>query len=53
MASKIKSHTFYVAIAPYKAGANEETFNDLSVMTSFDDVHKYFYVSLHAGRTIR
>lgn len=49
MASKIKSHTFYVAIAPYKAGANEEEFNELSVMTAFDDRRKYFYVSLHAG----
>ena len=49
MASKIKSHTFYVAIAPYKAGANEETFNELSVMTAYDDRRKYFYVSLHAG----
>ena len=49
MASKIKSHTFYAAIVPYKAGANEEEFNELSVMSGYDDVHKYFYVSLHAG----
>lgn len=49
MASKIKSHTFYVAIDPYKAGANEETFNELSVMTAYDDHRKHFYISLHAG----
>ena len=49
MASKIKGHSFYVAVAPYRAGANDETFNELDVTVSYDDYRKHFYVSLHAG----
>lgn len=50
MASKIKSHTFYVAITPYTVeDSSGEEFNELSVMTAYDDRRKYFYVSLHAG----
>ena len=50
MASKIKSYTFYVAITPYTVeDSSGEEFNELSVMTAYDDRHKYFYVSLHAG----
>lgn len=50
MASKIQSHTFYVAITPYTVeDSSGEEFNELSVMTAYDDRRKYFYVSLHAG----
>lgn len=50
MASNIKSYTFYVAITPYTVeDSSGEEFNELSVMTAYDDRRKYFYVSLHAG----
>lgn len=50
MASKIQSHTFYVAITPYTVeDSSGEEFNELSVMAAYDNRHKHFYVSLHAG----
>ena len=50
MASKIQSHNFYVAITPYTVeDSSGEEFNELSVMTAYDDRRKYFYVSIHAG----
>lgn len=50
MASKIQSHTFYAAITPYTVdGSSADEFNELSVMSAYDNRHKHFYVSLHAG----
>ena len=50
MASKIKSHHVYVAITPYKVdGSSAEEFNELDVMTAYDDRAKHFYVNLHPG----
>ncbi len=51
MASKIQSHNFYVAITPYKVeDSSADEFNLLNVRTAYDDLRKYFYVDLHAGR---
>lgn len=50
MASKIQSHSFYVAITPYKVDdSSADEFNLLNVRTAYDDSRKYFYVDLHAG----
>lgn len=50
MASKIQSHTFYVAITPYKVeDSSADVFNELSVRAAYDSSRKYFYVTLHAG----
>ena len=50
MASKIQSHHVYVAITPYKVdGSSAEEFNELDVMTAYDDRRHHFYVCLHAG----
>lgn len=49
MASKIQGHIFYVVITPYKVEGVEDQYNELSVMTDYNQYTHYFYVSLHAG----
>ncbi len=49
MASKIEGRTFYVPITPYKVEKKENQFDELSVLASYREGSRMFYVSLHAG----
>lgn len=47
MASKIQSHHVYVAITTYEMKG--QRYDEVDVMTAYDDRAKHFYVNLHPG----